>query len=75
MRAAPGLPVPAGETVALTPNSLHIMLTGLKQPLVAGQSFPLTLSFAHNPAVTVDVKVQPLGRAAATGDHGSGQTH
>jgi hypothetical protein len=68
MRAGPNLPVPAGGTVTFAPGGLHIMLMGLKQPLVANQSFPLTLIFAHAPAVTVDVKVQPLGR---TSDHGS----
>ena len=71
MRAGPNLPVPAGGTVTFVPGGLHIMLMGLKQPLVAGQSFPLTLTFTHAPAVTVDVKVQPLGRASSASDHGS----
>jgi copper(I)-binding protein len=49
------------------------MLTGLKKPLVAGQSFPLTLRFEHAQPVTVDVQVRAIGREAAPaapmGDH------
>ena len=71
MRAAPDVPVPAGGTLTFAPGGLHIMLMGLKQPLVAGQSFPLTLIFAQAPALTVDVKVQPLGRSASSSDPGS----
>ena len=38
------------------------MLTGLKKPLVAGESFPLTFRFEHEPPVTVDVPIRPIGR-------------
>ncbi len=68
MRPVADLPVPAGQPVTLAPGGTHIMLMGLKQPLVAGQSFPLTLKFAHAGQVTVDVKVQPLGRATTEAD-------
>jgi copper(I)-binding protein len=69
MRPAPSMVIPAGKTVTFTPGGYHIMLMGLKQPLVAGQSFPLTVSFAHAAPVTVEVKIQPLGRAAPSGGH------
>ncbi len=62
MRAVPSLPVPAGAMVSMKPGGYHIMLTGLKKPLVAGETFPLTLTFAHSAAVTVDVKVRGLGQ-------------
>jgi copper(I)-binding protein len=61
MRPVPAMPVPAGKTVALAPGGYHIMLMGLKHPLVAGQSFPLTLAFARGGKVTLDVQVKGTG--------------
>jgi periplasmic copper chaperone A len=62
MRPVKNLPIPAHQTVTLKPGGYHIMLMGLKQPLVAGQSFPLTLTFTHTPPVTVKVDVRATGR-------------
>lgn len=45
MRQLPAIELPAGATVALQPGGLHLMLLGLKRPLKAGDSVPLTLSF------------------------------
>jgi copper(I)-binding protein len=70
MRRVPLLPIPAGTAVALAPGGEHVMLIGLKRPLIAGQSFPLTMTFEHAASVTVEVKVQPLGRALPATDHG-----
>jgi copper(I)-binding protein len=55
---AGGLAVPAGGSVTLKPGSYHVMLIGLKKPLTAGESFPLTLTFekAGNIPITVPVK-------------------
>ena len=47
-------------TYEMSPKGDHIMLIGLKKPLAAGQSFPLTLNFKNNAAVEVDVKVKSL---------------
>jgi copper(I)-binding protein len=58
MRAVEGVDVPAGKTVALAPQGLHIMLMGLDKPLVAGERFPLTLHFAHGGDRVVEVRVQ-----------------
>jgi copper(I)-binding protein len=69
MRSVDTVPIPPNGMVTFAPGGYHIMLTGLKQPLVAGQSFPLTLTFAHAAPVTVDVKVRPLGRDAPMGGH------
>lgn len=59
-----GLPIPAGGTVALKPGSYHVMLIGLKQPLTAGETFPLTLKFekAGNISITVPVKAADATR-------------
>lgn len=64
MRAEPNVPIEAGQTVTFAPGGNHIMLMGLKQPLIAGQTFPLTLTFAHTPPLTVDVQVRGLTSAA-----------
>ncbi len=61
MRPVAEVPIPPNGMVTFAPGGLHIMLTGLKQPLIADQSFPLTLTFAHAATVTVDVKIRPLG--------------
>ena len=69
MRSVAGVPIPAHGMVTFSPGGYHIMLMGLKRPLAAGQSFPLTLRFAHAAPMTVDVTVRGLGHAAPTDDH------
>ena len=58
MREVDAVDVPAGATVKLEPAGLHIMLVGLKAPLAAGSSFPLTLKFQKAGEVKIDVKVE-----------------
>ena len=58
---AAGLPLPAGQTVALTPGGHHLMLMDLKQPLVTGQTFPLQLRFQHAAPMEIVVQVAPVG--------------
>ncbi len=66
MRPVPagGLPIPAGKTVALTPNGLHLMLTDLTGPLVKGQAVPVTLIFARAGAVTVQLAIGDIAASA-----------
>jgi copper(I)-binding protein len=54
------LPVKANEALVFAPGGLHVMLMGLKQPLKAGDSFPMTLTFAKAGAVAVIVSVQQI---------------
>jgi copper(I)-binding protein len=58
MREVDAVDVPAGAKVKLEPGGLHIMLVGLKAPLAAGSSFPLTLKFEKAGEVKVEVKVE-----------------
>jgi len=58
MRPVDGLDVPAGKSVALAPQGLHLMLMGLDKPLVAGEHFPLTLHFEKGGDRIVEVHVQ-----------------
>ena len=69
MRPVPSIPLTAGKPVTLAPGGYHVMLMGLKKPLKAGDSFPLTLTFEHAQPITVTVKVEAMGAAAM--DHGA----
>jgi copper(I)-binding protein len=63
MRAIPVLDLPAQQggqrpaPVVLASGGKHIMLMQLRQPLVEGDTFPLTLRFRESPPVTVTVRV------------------
>ncbi|MEJ0061482.1 MAG: copper chaperone PCu(A)C [Terricaulis sp.] len=39
--------LPANTAVSLAPSGLHVWLADLKQPLTAGQTFPLVLEFEN----------------------------
>lgn len=60
-----GIEVPAGKTVELKPGGLHVMFISLKAPLKEGEKFPLKLKFEKAGEVTVDVKIEAMGAAAA----------
>lgn len=65
-----GLPLPAGEAVELKPGGNHIMLMGVREPLRAGQTVPLTLTFATAAPVEVTASVgQPPAAEEAHSGH------
>ncbi|MCC7327992.1 MAG: copper chaperone PCu(A)C [Burkholderiales bacterium] len=59
MRAIDKLALPAGKAVELQPGGYHLMLMQLVQPLKAGDSVPLTLTFADREGrkTTKEIKV------------------
>ena len=57
MRPRSEIPLPAGATVKLQPGGLHLMLVGLKTPLVEGARVPLTLEFRKAGRITVEISV------------------
>ena len=59
-----GLDIKPGETVELKPQSIHIMMTGLKQPVEKGTSFKGTLVFEKAGPVEVDFSVEAIGAMA-----------
>lgn len=69
------LDIAPGKTVRIEPGGLHIMLTGLKQPLAAGMHLPLTLRFQHAGTVSVQVQVVPITAGAPDGAHHGTSTH
>jgi copper(I)-binding protein len=60
MRPHEQLVVAPGKTVKFEPGGLHVMLHGLKQPVVVGQSVPLVLLLAGGAKVPVTALVRPL---------------
>jgi copper(I)-binding protein len=71
MREVPALDLPAGQPVTLKPGGLHMMLLGLKQPLRAGQSVPLTLQFEKAGTRQVAAAVAKIGAAGPPGHSGA----
>ncbi len=69
MAAVDAINLAAGQTVKLAPGGYHVMLIELKQPLKAGDSVPLTLTFerADKTRSTVEVKAEVRDMAAAMG--------
>lgn len=60
MRELNSLPLPPTATVAMEANgSHHLMLTGLKQPLAAGDKIPLKMTFERAGTLDVLVHVGP----------------
>ncbi|MDZ4112218.1 MAG: copper chaperone PCu(A)C [Brevundimonas sp.] len=52
-----GMALPAGEVVELKPGGNHIMLLAVTEPLKAGDTVPLTLTFASAPPVEIAAAV------------------
>lgn len=53
-----GLPLPAGQPVALKPGSTHLMLIDLKEPLADGGVASLTLTFQNAAPLGVHAPVR-----------------
>ena len=64
MRAVDALPLPAGQAVALKPGSYHVMLMGLKAPIKAGETVPLTLTVEGEDKKRATVEIKAEARAA-----------
>jgi len=61
MRPVDGIDVAPGAPTLLQPGGFHIMLLGVRAPLVAGATIPLTLTFEKAGSVTFDVPVRSIG--------------
>jgi periplasmic copper chaperone A len=70
-----GLEIKPGQTIVLKPESIHIMLIGLKQPLVKGQRIKATLDFAKAGKVDLEYVVEPIGAPAPSGAAPAGMDH
>ena len=73
MRRVNPVEAPAQGEVSFEPGGLHVMLFGLKKPLVSGESFPLTLEFLKAGKIEVTVEIE--GSAAADRSGAGGHRH
>ncbi|MBV8394448.1 MAG: copper chaperone PCu(A)C, partial [Alphaproteobacteria bacterium] len=56
-----GLSIPAGMPIELKPRGYHLLLEGLKAPLVKGQKVPVTLTFEKAGTREVELTVEAPG--------------
>ena len=68
MRPLPRIELPAGQTVRLAPNGMHLMLVGLKRELKAGEKLPIVLSVQSSgmslTTLNIEAEVRALDGAA-----------
>ncbi len=72
MRAIEKLELPANHTVSLKPGGYHVMLTGIKRELKAGERVPLKLTVRDRKGVqsTLQVDAEVRSTAGAAMGHG-----
>ena len=75
MREVPYIAIAPGETMKLAPGGLHVMLLGLKKPLVKGEQVPLTLRFEKAGTVDVELSIEAAGQSGSDHGHGHGHGH
>jgi copper(I)-binding protein len=61
MRQLEWVPLEAGKPFRFEPGGAHFMLIGLRQPLVAGSQFDITLNFDRGYSMMTNVRVVELG--------------
>ncbi|GAB0147689.1 copper chaperone PCu(A)C [Marichromatium sp. PS1] len=61
MRRIERIALPAGERVRLAPGGLHLMLIGLRQPLLVDELVALELQLDDGSRIGLDVPVRALG--------------
>jgi copper(I)-binding protein len=66
-----GVVIPAGGSVTFAPGGNHIMFMELKQPLVEGTTFPVTLTFEKAGTIEVRFEVGAINadQAPCASDH------
>lgn len=69
MRKTAGVDVPANGQTRLEPTGFHIMLLGLTQPLVEGETFNVTLHFREAGDVVVPVTIVAPGAVSESHEH------
>ena len=67
-----GLEIKPGETVEFKPGSYHVMFTGLKKQLSAGDHIKATLTFEQAGKVEIDYDVLALGASPGAAKSSSG---
>ncbi|NOU01330.1 MAG: copper chaperone PCu(A)C [Gallionella sp.] len=66
MREVKTIPLPAGETIDFDEEGYHLMLIGLKAPLIAGEKLPLTLRVKQANQRVVKANIQAEVKSVTT---------
>jgi copper(I)-binding protein len=61
MREVRNVELEPGANIIFKPGQMHMMIVGLKQPLIEGQAFPLTLHFENAGNIEVTVPIEKVG--------------
>lgn len=69
MRKISQITLSGNEKVELKPGGLHIMMIGLNQNLMTGETISLTLDFSDGSSQTLDVEVKDVMAAMGKKHH------
>lgn len=58
MRPLEAVEIPAHTAVELEPGGMHVMLVGLNEDLIAGESITITLHFKNAANLTIEVPIK-----------------
>jgi len=61
MREVRNVELEPGAKIVFKPGEMHMMLVGLKQPLIEGQALPLTLQFERAGNIDVTMPIEKVG--------------
>ncbi len=67
MRRVERIDLPAGQSVALKPGGLHVMLIGLKQNMAAGDEVDLTLIYDDGDKAMIKAPVRKIATSPMPG--------
>ena len=70
MRPVAAIEIAPGAPTVLQPGGLHIMLIGLGEKLVEGNTLPLSLTFEHAGSIELEVPIRGMGGGMRHGGHG-----
>ena len=69
MRPVPRFELPAGKTVKLAPNGVHLMLIDVKRPLKPGDKVPLVLTVQSSGSSLTTLNIEAEVRSGHAGSH------
>jgi copper(I)-binding protein len=61
MREVHSVDLEAGAKIVFKPGDMHMMIVGLREPLVQGQTFPLALQFEKAGNIEVTIPIESIG--------------
>lgn len=69
MQRVENIVIAPGQQIEFAPGGYHVMLFELKEPLVAGNSYPMTLTFEQAGEIEVEVQVRKDPAQGNAGHH------